>query len=263
MANILYGLAGQNLATQYTPSSTGLTADPVYPISNISDVNPATYMSCTNAAGGRLVWNMSSAKTVGFFAFFNHNFPVTASQVRIMANSSDSWTSPPYSKYAVVPAPWGDGMKGNFYVDTSDASAYQYWAVSFTSAINPVKLGELWIAQVKNEFPVNVDWGVEYALLRKHITHETDYGIKLIYDMGSTIRKFKAKLVTTDAGYDAYEVWWRDARGPTRPVVVILDSSGDVWMVRFAGDELVDTWQFLDTHEIEVEFDEVPSGLQV
>lgn len=268
MANIVYGHTTENYAATYAAAVKTGSADANYPVANLADFNPVKPHKLSASGNGAWEWNLGSAKSVGFFAIINHNL-LAGQTITIKSHTAtvaDWFTTGTTVATRTIPALYGDGHTQNVWLDTSAGTARQYWGMTINGSgdSSPISLGEVWLASTKRQFPININWGVQFTFQHDIIEHKTDYGVSLIYDYGATRRLMQASMETTDAGWTQYEAWWRDARGRATPVIVVPDPDlSDVWMARFTSNDLVSKYTFLNDHEVTVALEELSLGVAV
>jgi hypothetical protein len=140
------------------------TADPDYPASNLQLPHNNAAESLRDdgtSATFRVVFNLGSAYSVGAIAILGHTILATATNIKLQANTSDSWGSPAFSRTLT----WADDTIVDFFT----SEIYQYWSLVLTkaSAAEIVQIARL-VLGTYYEFPQNpseksVEWGGEEA----------------------------------------------------------------------------------------------------
>jgi hypothetical protein len=265
MGRCIYGLASENVAPEATVTVETGTEDADYPAANLVDRNPALPAQLTGTSGAWLL-DFGSAQRVDWVLLPHHNIDA-ALEVRIQGNATNSWGSPTLNTTITIPTYRDDGMPVGSWRDLTGVGGYstggfRYWRfviVGTNSAA--VKVGELALFSQKRTLNPNISWGAKVPERRPVLINETDYGVRNIYDLGTTIRRLAGELDTTDAGLTALRTWWRDARGRARSFGLVPDEDvNEAYLARFETD--VDpTLVTNDRNTIGLDFQEVSRGL--
>jgi hypothetical protein len=133
--NLIYDY--KNLAaTTYAASE-----DADYPVENLLDYRlAAPYKTGATIAGEGITFDLGSAQSIGAVAILAHTLTSGDSSIRLLANSTDTWASPAFSRTLTYAA---DNI-----VETFDAQTYRYWRLVFTksSAAEVRSIGALFLA---------------------------------------------------------------------------------------------------------------------
>lgn len=108
-------------------SLTATSAADGYPASNVQlpHVNDAEAWKSTGAnATERLVFDMGTVYSVSAFAALGHDFNSDYTNIKVQANSADSWASPAFSHTCT----YREGRLVEFFAE----QAYRYWSLVFT-----------------------------------------------------------------------------------------------------------------------------------
>lgn len=263
MATLIYGRPSDLIAGQAIPSVQSGTEDPDYPAANLADQNPAKPAKLTTPTGAWLL-DFGTAKSVDLVALIHHNLD-QGLDVRIQANSSNSWATPPLDQAITIPADHEDGYPVNPFVDLTGISprSYQYWRLAVVGTNSAaVAVGELVIVGTKRTLEVNLSWGATDEEEHPVIEHRTEYGVVTTYDLSVKWRRLVGEVDTTDAGAASLQALMRDARGRARAFLIVPDpDQNDAWLVRLAAPKWTRRLQFLGRHIIGVEFEEISRGL--
>lgn len=179
--NNLYDLA------TITPSS----QNPSFPATNLKNRwHTKTWRSTddTGTLTESIVANMGSAQGVQFFAAKNHNFSSSA-VVKIQANSSNSWSTPPVD----VTLTLNSGLLAYYW---SSVQTYQYWRyyiVDSAPVAEYLETGRLWLGPMFSP-SVNIinDYGKNY---------EDPSGI-MESDGGQILTNQKSRFKTLDISFE-------------------------------------------------------------
>jgi len=166
-----------------------------------------------------------------------------------------------------APAEPGDGLPINPWVDlraVSDTVA-TVWNVAVTGATAPVAMGDLVLVATLRE--LNVKWGYSEQEKQPVIEHRTEYGRRLVYNLGVRARYFSGTAILfTDR--DALRTLHREARGSLIPFLLIPnESENDALLVQWREDTRTEQNEFITPDnadgvtEMPVAFEEVNAGL--
>lgn len=136
-------------------------------VQNLLDGDPNTLFQST--AVDNLVFDLGSAQNVTAFALMNHNFVASQSTFKLQANSSDSWSSPPYDNSITV--------TNTYQIEYLDET-YRYWRTDPTDgALSEVSIGELFLGEYL-ELTKNAWWGTQEGLGYIGSAQESQWGIR-------------------------------------------------------------------------------------
>jgi hypothetical protein len=228
------------IATASVVSVDAGSVDPIYPIDNLYNGNPALPCKFTTRQG-RIVFDFGSPVSVPFPVIIHHNLTVAA---RWEANATSVWTSPSMSQAFEIAALDIDGYRTNLHLDVSDASgygAYRYWSlvVDVDNAANIV-LGELWLGGVIRRVVGNIVLGskrVDDAPGRS--SFETRGGVEWVHSSVGRRREIaNARFITTYAGLTILRDWNLACGGRDRPTILVPSTpdSDDAWLARWTSD---------------------------
>lgn len=245
MSTFLYARPSDNLLQAATVTVQSGTEDPGYPPENLVDLQPEKPAKLTTTTGAWLM-DLGSAYPPEMAAIIHHNLDVGAN-VRLQANSSDSWGSPPVNLAFTIPARHLDNFPINAWLDIktliplSANRNYRYWrlvVVSVNSAA--ISVGEFCLSLTKRDLGVrNIRPGSTRTWRRPAIQHETELLVRRSYDLGTTIRSLRADVEPTEAIVADIETWYRSALGGTTPFLIVPHSAeNDAWLVNFTNTDL-------------------------
>jgi len=264
MANLLFQKPTDNIAANATAITVESgTGDPDYPPAFLVDLNPAKPFKFTTTTGA-VLFEFAAPVTIEMFALIHHNLMAGLTNVRIQANSSNSWGSPPLNVALTIPTRRSDGFSANPHANlTGMTNTYKWWRLSFADANNvPIQIGEVWMGATRRTLAVNIRWDYEENDDQPLIEHVTDFQIRTSYSYGVSIRRYVAQLTTTDAGAAELYDWWRSCRGRALIMLMALDADvNDCMMARFNMSYLKSNKQFTNYHPIDLDIIEVSRGL--
>jgi hypothetical protein len=116
---------------------------------------------------------------------------------------------------------------------------------------------------VRNLGVRNVKWGSVRHTKHPAIQHESEFGVRRTYDLGTTIRSVEFDVDQTDAINADIEDWYRDAAGPARPFVIVPHKDyDDAWFVTFNDQERVHTRSNYNVNSSKITLQELSRGLR-
>jgi hypothetical protein len=265
MGRAIYGHYSDNVAPAATITVNTGTEDATYPAANLADLNPSKPAQLTTTTGS-WVFDWGAAQRVDWVLLPMHNL-TAGLEVRIQMHTANSWGSPSLDTTITIPAYRDDGHPVGAWRDLTGVAGYlvggyRYlrFAVIGTNAA-AVKVGELLIQSNKRTLNPNISWGAQVPEQRLFQTNQTDAGVKIMYDLGTTLRTYRGELDTTDAGLAAVRAWWRNCRGPVFPFGFVLDEDvNDASMARWSGGQ-DPTLTINDRNQIPIAIEELSRGL--
>jgi hypothetical protein len=246
------------------------TEDSAYLKENLDDNRPEKPAKLTGTTGSWVRDNASAVRG-DICGIFHHNFSA-GQTIRVQAHTADSWATPSVNVLVTPVARHLDNFPVNLWVDfkaiyPADANrTYRYWRLlveTANSTATPVSVGEWAVYTTKRDLSVrNIKWGSERSWRRPVIVHETDYLVRRMYDLGTTVRTLAADIDPTDDTLDEVETWFRDAQGVTRPFLIVPHSSEtEPWFVVFTSLDQPYTRERLNYNVSRVTFQEMSRGL--
>jgi len=104
---------------------TAATESATLPVKNVQNhLRTKVYRTGNTQTGESIVFDLGAAKTAAFVAILNHNLKQADTGIRLQANSSNSWATPPFTQTLT----WRAGPISAFF----SPQTYQFWRVSFT-----------------------------------------------------------------------------------------------------------------------------------
>jgi len=262
MGRLIFQHPTDNLATP-SITATPSTADAAYPIANLLDGNPAKPFRFT-ATTGNIVFDFGSAKEIDIFALVMHNLDAGI-ELRLQANSADSWGAPPINELITVGAKDKDGFPPNPWKDMTGITprTYRYWRLIVVTANSAnCAFGHVHFGAPKRSLVHNISWGFGESVERPLIEHETDYRVSTIYDFGVKVRSLQGEVETTDAGLVVIREWWDACKGRVLPTLIVPDPSvNDALLVRWTDIKRTDKREFKNHNKLDLAWSEVSRGL--
>jgi len=166
---------------------------------------------------GEIVIDPGQANQASVIALMNHNL-TSGATVTIQGNSSDLWTSPPFSQSLSFKAP-------DMY-DMFTAETWRYWRLVVDDSARPladIKIGEL-ILGTLTELDRNYDWDLKEEQIYKNIVHETEGGnfwSYELFDRKSWTMKF-SDLTGSQLG--EIKALMETVRGNAYPFLAVIES---------------------------------------
>lgn len=198
--------------------STG-TARAGYAATALDDADPSApcWITGTSIA---LVRDFGTATAVGSVYLINHNF-TNAAAVKVQMHTADSWATPDVSVTVTVPTAYGDGIAYNLVADMNVTKRYLRIV---NSSANPVSIaiGEVLIYPSQRTLTKNVRLGFSQARERITSGASSKKGVSTVYDYGSVARSLRGTVPSSGADFDDLCALEADARGASRPFVVVL-----------------------------------------
>lgn len=261
---LIYVLPSDNVIDDATLTPSSETTG--YEAENLRDGNPAKPWT-TTSTNPSLFIDFSSAQAVNFLALIHHNL-ATSAVVRIKGSSTTSFGSATVDRLVTVPAWEADGYPVSPWIDLSTEAnnSLRYWQLAVsTSGPNDVavSIGELWMASTWRTLTArHLAVGLQQGYTRPIIEHQTDYGVRAIYDLGVKTKRMSGTVVGSTGTLDQLKGWWDDCHGRALPsVVVFTTDTNEALMMRWADITRVDTRQTRSVSSVAVAWDEVSRGL--
>jgi hypothetical protein len=273
MAITKYARASHNIAPLATVTVQSGVEDTLYLAANLTNLNPAKPAKITGTDGAWL-FAFDTAVCLVLVAIIHHNFTTGTTTLRVQANTSDSWGSPPLDVEITIPADDADGYPRNPWVDLRDTlpdaedRTYQYWRIVVADNDDEtfIGIGEVVMTDEGLEFERNLQPGMGEEEEQPIVEHRTDHGVSTIYHLGPKWRTWKGELVLeTPAAMAAFRALYQDAHGRALGFLLIPDPTGadcnDAWFVRFDSTKYASARVMRNLRRHEVGFEEVSRGL--
>jgi hypothetical protein len=193
------------------------TQDDAFPLANLSNCRKGKPFKLTSHSGD-IVIDLLMARTCDAVALLGHNL-TSGATLTLEANSSDSWTAPPFQESLSYRAE-------DLYKKFTGAS-YRYWRLVVSDAGNSdnARIGELLLGQSSlfSRMPAaEYDREDEY----NNIALETGHGQKWVYSLGGPRRSFNLTWNNANTTVAAeIESLLYGAEGNYRPFLFVPDSS--------------------------------------
>jgi len=168
MKNIrfLYDNWFDDTATTITASS----EEVLFPKENLQDYRHTIFWQSTGASSEWIKWDFGSAKDVKAFVLKYHNFSAGAT-VKIQANSSDSWSSPPVDETLSI-------VSGQMQKMWDSAQSYRWWRLTMEDSGNPdgyLRVGRIFSGNWSSP-SVNFDWKRPWSVITKAVSRDSTGG---------------------------------------------------------------------------------------
>lgn len=265
MGRAVYGHYSENVAPNATVTVQSGTEDPDYLAANLVDLNPSKPAQLTGTTGAWLL-DWGAAQRVDWVLLPMHNLDA-ALNVRVQMNATDSWGAPTVDAAIVIPTYREDGLPVGSWLDLTaaggySASGFRYLRLVVVGANSAaVKVGEFLTFSRKRTLNPNISWGAQAPEQRLAQVNQTDAGVKMMYDLGTTLRTFRGELDTTDAGLAAVRSWWRDSRGPIFPWGFVFDEDVNEGVMARWGNTIDPTLAINDRNTMPIAIEELSRGL--
>ncbi len=267
MAHLLFGHYSDNVAPNAVVSLGSGTEDADFPLVNVADRDPSLPGQFTTTTG-RIVFDFTNPQRVDVAAIIHHNLTAGLTNVKVQANATNSWGAPSFSATFTIPAYHRDGMPVNPFIDLTvqagySAGGWRYWSI-VVADVNAaaVKLGEIWLGNLKRTLVRNIEWGAEESDEWPSVVHVTDFGVKTVYPYGTKQRSLSGSMKTTDAGLAALLDFHRDSFGQARGVLIVPDPEvNDALLARITTPRIAFKRLFLDLNEVGLSVEELSRGL--
>jgi hypothetical protein len=243
--------------------STG-TADSDYPASNLVDGTLWTPAKVTVAAGeASFVFDLGSAREVTVVSLGHLSECAALTSCKVQGNATDAWTSPSIDQTLTLPTTSEDGQRVCPWLDLSAVSprSYRYWRLKFAGTNGTViGLGEVWLSATKRTLARTYRAGFETVDDFTPIVHETEYGIRHVYERRVRRRRWEGALALSSSELASVRAWFRAARREVLSGLWVPDASvNDAWWVTWAR-EFRATSEYPELHALDVEFVEDVRG---
>jgi len=239
MSKLLFNHPSDNIIANATITVAAGTVDPLYPIANLSNGNPALPLKFTTKQF-RLVFDWGTPTLVPLPALVHHNLTVAS---RWEGNATDSWGAPTMSHALPIGTIDQDGYRPNLHLDLtalSNYGAFRYTSLVLDSdnAANVV-LGELWTGAVIRDVTHNYSDGFKRAdQFPGRQSFVTDGGVTWIHASIGRLRGLTVDFETSDAGLAVLRAWNLACGGMNRPTLLVPDIADgtDAWLARWTTD---------------------------
>lgn len=265
MGRAIYAHYSDNVAPSATITVNTGTEDPDYLAANLVDLNPSKPAQLTTTTGS-WVFDWGAAQRVDWVLVPMHNL-TAGLDVRVQMNATNSWGAPSLDTPIVIPTYRGDGLPVGSWKDLTGVAGYSVSGFRYLRLVvvgvnaAAVKVGEVMILANKRTLNPNISWGAQVPEQRLTQVNQTDAGVKMMYDLGTTLRNFRGELDTTDAGLAAVRAWWQNTRGPIYPFAFVLDEDlNDAVMARWSS-SLDPTLAINDRNTMPIAIEELSRGL--
>ena len=268
--NLIYQHYTDNVAKNAVITVDVGTEDADYPATLLVDDNPAHVAKIVTSFPnpGAWVFDLGTATAVDLVGLIHHDFDAGA-DVRIEANASNSWGSPPLSESITIPTWRGSGVTRwpvNPWLDLSGISpnAYRYWRLSIASNSQSLELGQIWLGGTLRQLgPRNYRLGFQVNRSQPVIESLTAWKVASIYSRGTTIWSFTAELNPTDAEFADLLAQWHSCGGRTYPFLIVPDPTvNECFLVRWKTTEQQLTQTFYNFGTVTLELEEVARGVR-
>ncbi len=239
-----YAKPSENAAlATYTPTVTLQTAtvNPRYPLSRLTDLDPATHFKCLAASDARIVFAYAGAQPIEAVWIPMHNIPA-GTVIRWEGHTSNAWGSPAFSKSFTVPTWFGDLPRGLFINLTTaagfSAGGFQYNSLFVPNISKPLSIGELFPAVVLRGI-THLEYFSQVQQVRTRALIQTprEDGGYFQYDKGRDLYLCKGDVTVRKAMLDLYETLNADSHDGYYgiPVVInVYDTTPEGFYVRWA-----------------------------
>ena len=211
--------------------------DPGYPAELLVSENPAHPAKLTTTSGSWVVELEAPVNLVG--AALIYPLLDAGLDVRIEANTSDSWGSPPFSEAFTIPGPHPDGAAVSTLLRFSDGETedYAFWRLSIVGTNStPVGIGRLMLLAALRQLEdgTSVRWGVVEDEDYGTVEMTTELGVETVYDLGGKRRALSGELLLRAEGAVQVQTLWRATHGRVIPWLLwpFVDVN-DVYLVRW------------------------------
>lgn len=261
--NGVYQLYSDNVVRGLTPTLTTGTADADYPITNITDgllYVPAKVAPAGNAVA--IVFDLTSPTHVELVSL-GHLSDMTGATCAVQGNATNAWGAPTLSVALSLPTAAEDGQRVCPFLDlsTQASHSFRYWRLAFAGVSGTFQLGEVWFgAQLRS---LGVNYQVPFTEREDHgrITHETEYGIRHVFDKVIRQRRWIGNVRATSTDLAGLRSAYRSARGSTRLGLWVPDPEvNDAWWGRWDTTWSVTT-QYTEVYDLGIEFLEEGRGM--
>lgn len=193
-----------------------------------------------------------------------HNIDAGTGTMRLEANSSDSWGSPPWTQDFVVPSATEDGWSVSPWMFLEGSPSYRYWALAVDgpNSIDPIRVGRLMLLGTLRQMQNDVRWGVIEEEEHHILEHATDLGIETIYELGGKRRRFSGEFALDNSTSNEFITLCRSAKSRLTPWLLIPDETvNDAWIVRFEEPRWARTREIIDHNIFPYRVRELARGL--
>lgn len=246
-----------------------------YPFSALGGREPSE-VCITNEDTGRIVFHAGAKVDIKAW-FLGHHRYAEARTLRLEANDDNDWVgAQDLEQDVVVPAWRGDNFARNVWWDLENRlpnaadRSWTYWSLRPTTANAADIAAGLWLPfTTLRRLGRNIRWEPEDTLDHDEIRNSTKFSVDSVYEPGSKARGFSAVVPQADdATRIAIEYWREVCRSGNRAFFVAPCGDEDAsdllrepqW-VQWTGGPLAVQWNFLQLHQVRLQFKELGFGL--
>lgn len=258
---VFFQYPADNVASGYaTIGVQAGTEDVDYPAAYLADGRPGRPAKLTTTLGA-WVWAFAAAQRIDLIALGPHN--LTAATLE--GNATNVWTAPTFSAALTIPSASEDGHSVNAWRDLTAAPGYavggfQYWRLVVSGSV-PCAVGEVWLGALRRVTAHPYQWGFTDGESHPTIAHETEFGVPLVYALGSRARRLTVSFTASQADAVLLRAWYRALHGGGRTGLFIPDASiNDAWWVRQA-EAYAEDVQFNDWRDVAMTLVEHATGV--
>lgn len=236
------------------------TEDADYPAAYLADGRLGRPAKLTSTSGS-WVLAFSAPVRVDLVALGPHNL----TSATLEGNPTNAWTLPAFSAALTISSPSEDGHAHQAWRDLTtvagyDADGFAYWRL-VVSGSAPCAVGEIWLGAVRRVTAHPYQWGFTDGEAHPVIAHETEFGVPLVYALGSRARRLAVSFLASQADALLLRAWYRALHGAGHTGLFIPDASiNDAWWVRQA-EAYAEDVQFNDARAVAMTLVEHASGL--
>lgn len=200
-------------------SLTASSQEAAMPAANVQDPRPTVVWRATGCSSEQIVFDLGAAKNLSVVALLGFNL-TSGAQLSLQANSSDSWTSPPFDESLDYHA--------DIIIQYFQQASYRYWRLLLADSGNPdgyIQAGRVWLGSL---FEPARDISSDFSLRR------VDPSSVVYSDSGSRIvacrtpyRLLQLRLPSTNEKPDFDALL--GAVGKSGDFIVSLDPTNSVW----------------------------------
>ncbi len=222
------------------------TGDPNYGPDVLVNDNPAHVAKILTVSGspasGVGAWQLElpSAMPITLAAILHHNIdpflggsPAIGSpalNVRLQANTSSSWTSPPFDEEFIIPAPWAEGTTWQWpiqpWLDLTDLGSpspptYQFWRLLVENNSEDLQVGGLKLYSQHLILESDMRDGWTRVQRKPLIRNRTAWAIDTKYSRGTTLWQSEGSVFAPTSRAEELETHWFNVDGSALPSVIV------------------------------------------
>lgn len=265
-SDAIYALPTDNVAPAATVTLPTGTENARYPLTNLTNGNPASLFLTTTTTGLDILFDHGGATRVDLATIHGLNFPA-GTVIHLQRNAANSWGAPTQDATAMVPTRPLDGLPFPIGIDLTTVTGYttsgfRYTRLHVASLGQIAGLGEVALWSRTRTDITNVAYPVTDLEAHPRRTFAT-LGSTREYQTGIRRRAQPCTFRLREDGWTAFLALLR-ACGATNKFLWCRDATGaDPWYARFTEDTFTKQLPVNTVHDVTLTIEELGLGVAI